>query len=136
MHQVMKEQLSIDNKHTAIRKKRYRARKKHADEEIAWRTQLLEADARRRQNLNNWDETWNSGGTSEFPWLILVDKRLRVFDSEHNPANDPTGEQTEEEGANNSAGEHPGSASENRAPEQRNSPGAHEREPKSARFAK
>ena len=35
MHQVMKEQLSIDNKHAASRKKRYRARKKIRDEETA-----------------------------------------------------------------------------------------------------
>ena len=60
MHQVMKEQLSIDNKHAAIRKKRYRARKRIRDEETAWRIQLLEADTRRRQSLNTWDETWKS----------------------------------------------------------------------------
>ena len=148
MHQVMKEQLSIDNKHAAIRMKRYRAHKKIRDEDTAWRTQLLEIDIRRRQNLNNWDETWQSGGTPEAPWHVLeVDKRLKILESEQDPSSKSNGEP--EEGADSPARTPPvlASASQvpeqrtspessavNQAPEQRRSSGANEREAKSARL--
>jgi hypothetical protein len=97
MHQVMKEQLTIDNKHAAVRMKRYKARRKIRDEDMAWRTQLLEIDIRRRQNLENWDETWQSGGTPEAPWHVLeVDKRLKILESEPNQSNNGPEERAQE----------------------------------------
>ena len=104
MHEVMKEQLLIDNKHAAIRRKKHEARKRAREEDAAWRIQLLQADTRRRMNLNNWDETWNSGGTSEFPWIVRVDKRLRMYQKEPNQSNTDPGEPAQEDDAWNIGG--------------------------------
>ena len=60
MHQVMKEQLVIDNKHAGIRKRRQEARKTIREQD--WdRSRLLAGDVRTRQIRENWDEAWNDG---------------------------------------------------------------------------